>query len=956
MRTITQRIPNLLLGISQQEDIRKFPGQLVKADNVFPDFTLGLLKRPGGKYVSNLQEASTAGRWFSIIRDTDEKYVCQYDDNIFRIWSLSDGSPRVVKMGTPGSNGIPSACNYTDVKSDLDTYNTAVDNTKTKLATLKEKQKNYAIVKAGQDSTLTSTFKTKTAYPVGSINDALETGAQQDSAGNVTFLKDGVVVTGADYAKGKERTNEQPLLAAEGFRFFELLETIAATHSSADLTTAETELTTAETNYSNAETAEATALTNYQNELADCDISSIPAGDYLNGATADDLEFLTINDYTFVLNKQKTAAMKTTTTAAAANEAFISINVVAYNSSYKVKVNNTTITHNTPTNVDPSNPTQNDANTIATAIRNAINALSGFSATVVGPGIYVSGNSAFTISASGGSQEDAITVFQDAVISAAKLPAQAKNGYIVAIVNSADLTADDMYVKFETSGTATFGPGTWVETTKPGITFELDEDTLPHQLIRNADGTFTFSSVSWNDRVVGDTDSNPDPSFIGKKISNLFFYRNRLGFLAGDSVVLSKAGDFFNFFSTSAVQATGDDPIDISASSTRPAVLKYARSTSAGLVLFGERDQFLLSTDGDVLSPTTAKVNTLSSFECDANVEAESLGTTMAFVAKTPLFTRIYELGDIDTERAPAMGELTTIVPELIPEDADNMIASSTQSMLSIATSSKNKVFQYRFLSQRDSRVSSWYTWTLTGNVLDQFFDQSTYYAVVTYGSEVFIQSFDLTQSNESGFLTLPTGEKTDVCLDNWYENPEASYSSADDETTVTLPYSHYSDGKLAAIDTDNGTVYYPTVSSGEFTIDGDVRGDNLIIGYIYDMDVELPKFYRKTVSQGSSEADFTSDLIIHRIKVSTGLSGPIKYKIDIEGKELFTKEIDVAVPYLYNLDNVNLSASAVHEIPIYQRNENLKINIVGDTPFPVSLLALNWEGRLGNKFYARTA
>jgi hypothetical protein len=138
--------------------------------------------------------------------------------------------------------------------------------------------------------------------------------------------------------------------------------------------------------------------------------------------------------------------------------------------------------------------------------------------------------------------------------------------------------------------------------------------------------------------------------------------------------------------------------------------------------------------------------------------------------------------------------------------------------------------------------------------------------------------------------------------------------------------------------------------------LDGDVRGDNLIIGYIYDMDVELPKFYRKTVSQGSSEADFTSDLIIHRIKVSTGLSGPIKYKIDIEGKELFIKEIDVAVPYLYNLDNVNLSASAVHEIPIYQRNENLKINIVGDTPFPVSLLALNWEGRLGNKFYARTA
>lgn len=955
MRTITQRIPNLLLGISQQEDIRKFPGQVVAADNVFPDFTLGLLKRPGGKYVSNLQEASTSGRWFSILRDTNEKYVCQYDDNIFRIWSLDDGSPRVVKMGTPGSNGIPAACNYTDVKTALDTYNTAVADTKAKLTTLKEKQKNFAIVNAGQSTTVTSTFKTKTAYPVGSINDALETGAQQNSAGTVTFLKDGAVVTGAAYAKGKERTNEQPLLAAEGFRFFELEETVAATHTSGQLTTAQTELNTAQTNFNNAETAEATALTAYQNELGNCDITTIPAADYLNGATADDLEFLTINDYTFVLNKKKTAAMKTSTTAAAVNEAFISINVVAYNASYKVTVGNTTVTHNTPTNVDVSNPTQNDANTIATAIQTAINNLAGFTAVVVGPGIYVSSTSAFGIQASGGSQEDAITVFQDSVANASRLPAQAKDGYIVKIVNSADLTADDMYVKFETSGSATYGPGTWVETTKPGITFELDEATLPHQLVRNADGTFTFSSVDWNDRIVGDTESNPDPSFIGKKISNLFFYRNRLGFLASDSVILSKAGDFFNFFNTSAVQATGDDPIDISASSTRPAVLKYARSSSAGLVLFGERDQFLLSTDGDVLSPTTAKVNTLSSFECDPNLEAESMGTTMAFVAKTPLFTRIYELGEIDTERAPAMGEVSTIIPELIPADADNMVTSPTQSMLSIGTTSKNKVFQYRFLTQREGRISSWYTWTLTGNLLDQFFDQSTYYAVVTYGTDVFVQSFDLTQSNESGFLTLPTGEKTDVCLDNWFENPESSYNASTDETTVTLPYSHYSSGKLAAIDTDSGAVYYPTVTNGQFKIIGDITGDNIVIGYIYNMDVELPKFYRKQTSQGSSEADFTSDLIIHRIKVSTGLSGPVKYRIDIEGKDLFEKEIDVAVPYLYNLNSVNLSASAVHDVPIYQRNENVQINIIGDTPFPVSILALNWEGRLGNKFYART-
>ena len=61
MSTVTQRIPDFLRGISQQPDNRKFPGQLKDSVNAFPDYTLGLLKRPGGQYVTNLEGASTEG-------------------------------------------------------------------------------------------------------------------------------------------------------------------------------------------------------------------------------------------------------------------------------------------------------------------------------------------------------------------------------------------------------------------------------------------------------------------------------------------------------------------------------------------------------------------------------------------------------------------------------------------------------------------------------------------------------------------------------------------------------------------------------------------------------------------------------------------------------------------------------------------------------------------------------
>ena len=73
MSTLTQRFPTLLLGISHQPDNLKFPGQVVDANNVFPDYALGMLKRPGGKHVANLKNATTSGKWFSILRDGGEK-------------------------------------------------------------------------------------------------------------------------------------------------------------------------------------------------------------------------------------------------------------------------------------------------------------------------------------------------------------------------------------------------------------------------------------------------------------------------------------------------------------------------------------------------------------------------------------------------------------------------------------------------------------------------------------------------------------------------------------------------------------------------------------------------------------------------------------------------------------------------------------------------------------------
>ena len=46
MASVTQLVPTLTGGVSQQPDELKVPGQVNVANNVLPDVTHGLLKRP----------------------------------------------------------------------------------------------------------------------------------------------------------------------------------------------------------------------------------------------------------------------------------------------------------------------------------------------------------------------------------------------------------------------------------------------------------------------------------------------------------------------------------------------------------------------------------------------------------------------------------------------------------------------------------------------------------------------------------------------------------------------------------------------------------------------------------------------------------------------------------------------------------------------------------------------
>ena len=94
MASVTQKVPNYVLGMSTQPDEKKIPGQVVDLVNGIPDVVRELIKRPGSQLVTSITPSTAANsKWFSIYTAHDEQYIGQVaPDGVIKIWRCSDGA------------------------------------------------------------------------------------------------------------------------------------------------------------------------------------------------------------------------------------------------------------------------------------------------------------------------------------------------------------------------------------------------------------------------------------------------------------------------------------------------------------------------------------------------------------------------------------------------------------------------------------------------------------------------------------------------------------------------------------------------------------------------------------------------------------------------------------------------------------------------------------------------
>ena len=932
MASVTQTIPQFSLGISQQPDNLKFPGQVTDIVNAIPDITDGLFKRPGAKRIGTdaLTNVQTGGSWFHYFRDeTEGSYIGQIAaDGQVRVWRCSDGQQMTTAYGTGGQTAIQNylatsepenlqflTINDTTFVSSRDSTNsnTLVGQTGSSTAT---PDPHFAMLELlrtengrqyGLD--IFSTAAVTNLSRATRIKIQSDTLDESDGTGDCPGI--GTQVFSVDSGSKKNLIFRLNILGQQGVS----------------------------PNYQNNSDNDGPEGQNYrcsyQREVV-----------LLHGG-----EGWQVGDtVTVTLDSAKGGA-------SGGNDATYTILVEEIETTQV----NATVSSQDDGLIRPE-PTPFDAQTAVTAdtilggLRSEINAISGISCKVIGTGIYIFSNNAFTVNVV---ENDLMRVMQSSVNDVQNLPNQCKNGYIVKVSNALRSEEDDYYLKFEGQN-GNDGNGSWTECAKPGITTTLTN--MPLVIQRTAATTFTVKQFTYGTRDVGDEFTNPMPSFVGKRINKVLFFRNRLAFLAGENVITSRPGTLGtpNFFIETALTVSVADPVDISAASMFPSDLFDGIEINAGLLVFSTNQQFLLASDDTVFNPDTAKLRSIATFNYNEKMPPISLGTTVAYIDNSGKFSRFNEMANSSREGEPNIIEVSKVVPTLLPKNIDLITNSRENSIVLIGKTGTDVVFGYKYFQTADKRAqAAWFKWKLNNPLTYHFIVNDEYFFL---DSDYYLQSIKLVQTETDPSIVQ---DNVDFLLhvDNHTTVSGGSFNSTTNLTTFTgvswLNTVTTPNHDLVVIDTNTnssrvGRYAKATVSGTSFTLPGNWSGATLTIGYIYPYEVKLPTLYPSKIEGSRSTADVNSSLVLHRVKFHFGKIGLYETTLERVGKNDYTEIYESTELDEYDASDAPYLEEFIQTVPVYEKNTNVEITLKSSHPAPATLRSMSWEGDYSPKYYRR--
>jgi hypothetical protein len=578
-------------------------------------------------------------------------------------------------------------------------------------------------------------------------------------------------------------------------------------------------------------------------------------------------------------------------------------------------------------------------------------ALNDFAAVTVGDTTYITNKTTITTTTgatAGGTLLGEVQTF-------AALPGTPAGGDTYKITGDDTLFVTGYYVQWDATNAV------WKEVARPGVSTTLDATTMPHKLTYNSGtGQFTFDVETWDVRAAGDLTSRPEPSFLARTIRDVFFHRNRLGMLAGEYCVLSRSGPSLeNFWSQTATALLDSDPIDVRAANIRASTMYHAVPTSRQLMMFGEKTQFIMSTDvGQLLTPSTAAIDVATTYASNAIAKPVTAGSALYFPADGALFSslREYYLSSDSQSTSNVAEDVTAHVPQYVPAGTFKLAVAEDEDVLFLLTTGdQTRIYVYKYFWLNEEKVqSAWSYWQFDANdtILSIDVIDSSLYSVIERADGIHLHRIDLTGDPSLADLGFVCHLDKRVLL-------TGVYNSGTDETTWTMPYTvtgspdldirivkgggFVSPGEYGALIPGAGIATATTVSAP-----GDHSAHPCYIGIPYTFTYRFSEQFVRdgaATDDNAPAVDGRLHLLTMAIRYSqtgyfraevTPRPGASLYSYSFNGMVLGEPDLVIGTPQVTTGD---------FRFPLLADSKRVTIDLINDTHMPCRIVNAEWVG-----------